>query len=132
MKNEKLEYAANYYAENRQLITGLDWEDEIPTDTFKADFIEGVKWHQKEIQRQSENIMRFLDKEKELMLSEKKTIDRIKWYFETYFEQFKKQDQDQVYKPTEDNYGTPPQGDDKIEFRTSLKSKDYFSGSGQK
>jgi hypothetical protein len=130
MDTKKLEYAANYYAQNRQLITGLDWEDELPTDTFKTDFIEGVKWHQKEIQRQSENIMNFLDKEKELMLSEKYTIDRIKWYFETYFSIFKKQDE--LYKPTEDNYGTPPQGDDKIEFRTSLKSKEYFSGSKEK
>jgi len=130
MDTKKLEYAASYYAENRQLITGLDWEDEVPIDSFKTDFIEGAKWHQKEIQRESENIMSFLDKEKELSLSDIKTIDRIKWYFETYFSIFKKQED--VYKPTEGNYGIPPQGDDKIEFRTSLKSKDYFSGSGQK
>jgi hypothetical protein len=34
--------------------------------------------------------MKFLDAEKELKLSDAKTIERIKWYFETYFEQFKK------------------------------------------
>jgi hypothetical protein len=34
--------------------------------------------------------MKFLNTEKELKLSDAKTIERIKWYFETYFEQFKK------------------------------------------
>jgi hypothetical protein len=40
----------------------------------------------------SENdiIMDFLDTEYKLGISDKKTIKRIKWYFETYFEQFKK------------------------------------------
>jgi hypothetical protein len=39
---------------------------------------------------EADNIMRFLDTEVELKLSDTKTIERIKWYFETYFEQFKK------------------------------------------
>lgn len=34
--------------------------------------------------------MEFLDNETKLGLSDGKTIERIKWYFETYFEQFKK------------------------------------------
>jgi hypothetical protein len=38
---------------------------------------------------EADNIMRFLDTEVELKLSDTKTIERIKWYFETYFEQFK-------------------------------------------
>jgi hypothetical protein len=39
---------------------------------------------------EANKIMKFLDTEKELKLSDAKTIERIKWYFETYFEQFKK------------------------------------------
>ena len=39
---------------------------------------------------ESDKIMKFLNTEKELKLSDAKTIERIKWYFETYFEQFKK------------------------------------------
>ena len=39
---------------------------------------------------EADNIMKFLDAEIELKLSDEKTIKRIKWYFETYFEQFKK------------------------------------------
>jgi hypothetical protein len=39
---------------------------------------------------EADNIMKFLDAEVELKLSDKKTIERIKWYFESYFKQFKK------------------------------------------
>jgi hypothetical protein len=39
---------------------------------------------------EEDKIMKFLDTEVELKLSDIKTIERIKWYFETYFEQFKK------------------------------------------
>ena len=39
---------------------------------------------------ESDKIMKFLDTEIKLGLSDIKTIERVKWYFETYFEQFKK------------------------------------------
>jgi hypothetical protein len=38
---------------------------------------------------EADKIMKFLDTEVKLGLSDIKTIERIKWYFETYFEQFK-------------------------------------------
>jgi hypothetical protein len=48
------------------------------------------KWQQERMYAEADNIMRFLDTEVKLKLSDTKTIERIKWYFETYFEQFKK------------------------------------------
>jgi len=39
---------------------------------------------------EADKIMKFLDTEIKLGLSDGKTIERVKWYFETYFEQFKK------------------------------------------
>jgi hypothetical protein len=128
MKIENLEQAAQYYAENRQLITGLDWEDEVPIDNFKTDFIEGAKWMQKNLFWEKDLVKAF--NEGQAMGIRGILISGIDWLRNVGNKWFEKQDQ--VYKPTEDNYGTPPQGDDKIEFRTSLKSKDYFSGSGQK
>ena len=56
----------------------------------RKNFIRGAKWQQERMYREADSIMKFLDTEVELKLSDKKTIERIKWYFETYFEQFKK------------------------------------------
>jgi hypothetical protein len=53
-------------------------------------FIQGAKWQAERMYSEGDKIMKFLDAEKELKLSDAKTIERIKWYFETYFEQFKK------------------------------------------
>jgi hypothetical protein len=53
-------------------------------------FIAGAKFQAERMYAEADNIMRFLDTEVELKLSDTKTIERIKWYFETYFEQFKK------------------------------------------
>jgi hypothetical protein len=50
----------------------------------------GANWQAERMYAEADNIMRFLDTEVELKLSDTKTIERIKWYFETYFEQFKK------------------------------------------
>jgi len=59
-------------------------------ESAKQDFIAGAKWQAERMYSESDRIMKFLDTEKELKLSDAKTIERIKWYFETYFEQFKK------------------------------------------
>jgi len=74
-KQETLEEAATNYT--------------IDFATMSA-FKLGAKWQQERIYAEADNIMRFLDTEVELKLSDTKTIERIKWYFETYFEQFKK------------------------------------------
>jgi len=57
---------------------------------IRTGFEEGAKWMQERMYSESDKIMKFLNTEKELKLSDAKTIERIKWYFETYFEQFKK------------------------------------------
>jgi hypothetical protein len=80
-KQETLEEAAiNCWAEGA-------WDNR---DDFTDGFIDGAKWQQEKMYAEADNIMRFLDTEVELKLSDTKTIERIKWYFETYFEQFKK------------------------------------------
>ena len=52
--------------------------------------ISGANWQVERMYSEADKIMKFLDTEVELKLSDIKTIERIKWYFETYFEQFKK------------------------------------------
>jgi hypothetical protein len=62
-----------------------DWDERE-----RLAFIEGAEWQTQRMYSEADRIMKFLDTEKELKLSDAKTIERIKWYFETYFEQFKK------------------------------------------
>jgi hypothetical protein len=57
---------------------------------IRTGFEEGAQWQAERMYSEGDKIMKFLDTEKELKLSDAKTIERIKWYFETYFEQFKK------------------------------------------
>jgi len=57
---------------------------------FQTGGIFGAKWQAERMYSEANKIMKFLDTEKELKLSDAKTIERIKWYFETYFEEFKK------------------------------------------
>jgi hypothetical protein len=79
MEQETLEKAAeNYYLETK-----------YRTRSCKGHFINGAKWQAERMYSESDKIMKFLNTEKELKLSDAKTIERIKWYFETYFEQFK-------------------------------------------
>ena len=56
---------------------------------FQTGGIFGAKWQAERMYSEANKIMKFLDTEKELKLSDAKTIERIKWYYETYFEQFK-------------------------------------------
>jgi len=53
-------------------------------------FYNGAKWHEEQMYNETDKIMKFLDTEIKLGLSDIKTIERVKWYFETYFKQFKK------------------------------------------
>jgi len=57
---------------------------------IRTGFEEGAKWQAERMYSEADKIMNFLDTEKHLGISDNKTIERIKWYFETYFEQFKK------------------------------------------
>jgi hypothetical protein len=82
-KQETLEEAAEEYAKGKS-------SSSVFQDAHKRDFIAGAKWQAERMYAEADNIMRFLDTEVELKLSDTKTIERIKWYFKTYFEQFKK------------------------------------------
>jgi len=97
MKQETLEEAAERLQKDKYGIfisKDADVKGQFVIDTARAAFLsgmnEGAKWLQEKIYAEADNIMRFLDTEVELKLSDTKTIERIKWYFETYFEQFKK------------------------------------------
>jgi hypothetical protein len=85
-KQETLEEAAKEFANNS---ASCDYEEGINVGKYQG-FIEGAKWQAERMYSESDKIMKFLNTEKELKLSDVKTIERIKWYFETYFEQFKK------------------------------------------
>ena len=49
MKTE-LEEAAEKYSENWEEITGLDYENVVPSEVNKLDFINGAKWQQEQEQ----------------------------------------------------------------------------------
>ena len=63
-------------------------------DCLSVNFEDGVKlatkWNQERSYSEANKIIEFLDNEVKLKISDAKTIERVKWYFETYFEQFKK------------------------------------------
>lgn len=89
-KQETLEEAAEklYLShENNELLYGHSEDLQL---AYKAGILDGAKWQAERMYSEADKIMKFLDTEVELKLSDKKTIERIKWYFETYFEQFKK------------------------------------------
>ena len=46
MKQETLEEAAQHYTDNWETITGLDYEECVPIEISKIDFIAGAKWQQ--------------------------------------------------------------------------------------
>ena len=92
VKEDTVEAAAEEYFLQEYSWNGKDslpYKEEDVKLT-KENFIAGAKWQAKRMYSEADNIMKFLDTEVELKLSDKKTIERIKWYFETYFEQFKK------------------------------------------
>lgn len=93
MNKETLEEAAYQARRDYQDEVGKDGMNEcIMFDAMKIQkgFELGGKWQAERMYSEADRIMKFLDTEKELKLSDAKTIERIKWYFETYFEQFKK------------------------------------------
>ena len=57
MKTE-LEEAAEKYSENWEEITGLDYENTVPSEVNKLDFINGAKW---QIGKQNNFIIGFLE-----------------------------------------------------------------------
>jgi len=82
-RQETLEEVAEKYAKGKS-------SSSVFQEAHKRDFIEGANYQAERMYSEADEIMKFLDAEKELKLSDAKTIERIKWYFKTYFEQFKK------------------------------------------
>jgi hypothetical protein len=80
-----LEEAAERYAHNY-----FNMHETNNYKALKQGYEAGAKEMAERMYSESDKIMKFLNTEKELKLSDAKTIERIKWYFETYFEQFKK------------------------------------------
>ena len=91
ISDEEIEKAAENYGWRIKTNTFSDAvkANEL-AESAKQDFIEGAKWQQERMYSEADKIMKFLDTEIKLGLSDSKTIERVKWYFETYFEQFKK------------------------------------------
>ena len=56
-KQEILEQAAEKYSENWEEITGLDYENTVPSEVNKLDFINGTKW---QMNKQDEFTLGFL------------------------------------------------------------------------
>ena len=56
-KQETLEQAAEKYSENWEEITGLDYENTVPSEVNKLDFIAGAKW---QMNKQDEFTLGFL------------------------------------------------------------------------
>jgi len=77
--NEAIEKDAEKYAE-------LSYYNRDEVNAF----VNGVKYQAKRMYSEANKIISFLDNEYKLGISDKQTIERLKWYFETYFEQFKK------------------------------------------
>ena len=53
-KQETLEEAAEKYSENWEKITGLDYENTVPSEVNKLDFINGAKWQQERMYSEEE------------------------------------------------------------------------------
>ena len=56
-KQESIEEAAEKYSENWEEITGLDYENTVPSEVNKLDFINGAKW---QMNKQDEFTLGFL------------------------------------------------------------------------
>ena len=78
-----LEEAAEKYSENWEEITGLDYENTVPSEVNKLDFINGAKWQQERMYSEEDMKQFGLYLGNNLKELKNKTIDEI-------FEQFKK------------------------------------------
>ena len=92
MKTE-LEEAAEKYSENWEEITGLDYENTVPSEVNKLDFINGYKWKQEQNKNlYSEEDLReaFRQGEQNISYSETYGLDS-KLTEQEWFEKFKKE-----------------------------------------
>lgn len=89
-KQETLEVAAEKYSENWEEITGLDYENVVPSEVNKLDFINGAKW-QADRMYSEEEVRKAIDYGAELGLNGD-IGNSFQWKNKQnkWFEQFKK------------------------------------------
>jgi hypothetical protein len=71
--DKTLEKVAENYSENWEEITGLNFEDELPSSINKLDFFNGAKWHAE----QMKNLTKIANK----IIAIKKQIKEIDYQF---------------------------------------------------
>ena len=88
-KQEAIKEAAEKYSENWEEITGLDYENTVPSEINKLDFINGAKWQQEQNKNlySEEDIINALHS---VELRDNKDYSKIYNGMKEYFEQFKK------------------------------------------
>ena len=86
-KQETLEEVAKKYSENWEETTGLDYENTVPSEVNKLDFINGAKWQQK----QNKNLYNE-EEVHEIILSYQNNVENSPNHitYNEWFEQFKK------------------------------------------
>ncbi len=86
-QEETLEEAAEKYSDDWEEITGLDYDEQIPSFVNKLDFIEGAKWQAKRMYSEEE-VLDLLNKREDYLDSEDNIFDYQS--INQWFEQFKK------------------------------------------
>ena len=86
-RQETLEQAAKKYSENWEEITGLDYEDVIPSEVNKLDFINGAKW-----QKEQDKNLYSEEEVHEIILSYQNNVENSPNHitYNEWFGQFKK------------------------------------------
>ena len=88
-KQETLEEAAEKYSKNWEEITGLDYENTVPSEVNKLDFINGAKWQQERMYSEEDLRQAFRDGQENINYSEMYGLDS-KLTEQEWFNQFKK------------------------------------------
>jgi len=85
-QEETLEEAAEKYSDDWEEITGLDYDEQIPSFVNKLDFIEGAKWQAKRMYSEEE-VVYFIHK---FLKEHQPHLPYVTGGINMWFEQFKK------------------------------------------
>ena len=85
MTNDKQQTAVEWYAKQIEILHYDYWAEHISKDE-KNQRLKQLKEQAKEMDNEKhEKFNKFLNDEKQLGISDVKTIERIQWYYNTYF-----------------------------------------------
>jgi len=85
MTNNKQQTAVEWLAEQMEILHYDYWAEHISKDE-KNQRLKQLKEQAKEMDKEKhEKFNKFLNDEKQLKISDLKTIERIQWYYNTYF-----------------------------------------------